>query len=88
MELHRRRKTVTEPEARYFMHQICNSLDYLHRNHIVHRDLKLGNLLLNDELQVKLGDFGLAARIGKTGERKMSVVSPFFSKYFKILYNF
>jgi polo-like kinase 1 len=79
---------VTEHEAYYFMHQICNLLDYLHRNHIVYRDLKLGNLLLNNELQVKLGVFGLAARISKTGERKMSVVSPFLDIFFKILYNF
>jgi polo-like kinase 1 len=72
MEMHRRRKTVSEPEVRYFMHQICLSLQYLHMNNIVHRDLKLGNLLLNDDLEIKVGDFGLAARIGRPGDRKMS----------------
>ena len=71
MEMHRRRKTVSEPEVRYFMHQICLALQYLHANSIVHRDLKLGNLLLNDDLEIKVGDFGLAAKISKQGDRKM-----------------
>jgi polo-like kinase 1 len=53
MELHKRRKAVTEPEARYFMHQIALGVKYLHDNKIIHRDLKLGNLFLNDEMEVK-----------------------------------
>lgn len=52
MELHKRRRAVTEPEARYFIHQIVLACDYLHSNKIIHRDLKLGNLFLNDEMQV------------------------------------
>ncbi|CAG0913972.1 unnamed protein product [Notodromas monacha] len=73
MELHRRRKTVTEPEARYFMHQMCDALKYLHESRVVHRDLKLGNLLLNDDLELKIADFGLATLIEKNGDRKMQV---------------
>ena len=37
---------------------------------MIHRDLKLGNLFLNDNLDVKLGDFGLATRVEIEGERK------------------
>lgn len=70
MELHRRRKAVTEPEARYFMKQILDGVGYLHRNEIIHRDLKLGNLFLDDNLHVKIGDFGLAAKLEFSGERK------------------
>ena len=70
MELHKRRKSLTEPEVRYYMHQILLGCYYLHQRKIIHRDLKLGNLLLNDDLQVKIGDFGLAARIEFDGERK------------------
>lgn len=46
---------------------------YLHDNSIIHRDLKLGNLFLNDELHVKIGDFGLATRIEYAGERKKTL---------------
>lgn len=51
MELHRRRKAVTEPETRYFMNQILLGCKYLHENKIIHRDLKLGNIFLNDDME-------------------------------------
>ena len=58
MELHKRRKAVTEPEARYFMKQIALGVKYLHDNNIIHRDLKLGNLFLSDEMDVSGGGNG------------------------------
>ena len=61
MELHKRRKAITEPETRYFLHQILLGCLYLHENKIIHRDLKLGNVFLNDNMEVKIGDFGLAS---------------------------
>ena len=70
MELHKRRKALTEPEVRFFMRQILLSVTYLHGQHVIHRDLKLGNLFLNDDLDIKLGDFGLATRVDFDGERK------------------
>lgn len=73
MELHKRRKALTEPETRFYMKQILNGVQYLHENRIIHRDLKLGNLFLNDDLQVKIGDFGLATRIEYDGERKKTL---------------
>ncbi len=39
-------------------------MSYLHDNDVLHRDLKLSNLLLNSEGKLKLADFGLARRIG------------------------
>ena len=70
MELHKRRRYVTEPEARYFIKHILEACTYLHAARIIHRDLKLGNLFLNDELEVKVGDFGLATQLDFDGERK------------------
>ena len=52
MELHKRRKAVTEPEARYFMNQILLGCKYVHETKIIHRDLKLGNIFLNDNMEV------------------------------------
>lgn len=54
MELHKRRKVVTDYECRYYIHQIVSGVKYLHDNRIIHRDLKLGNLFLNDDLHVKV----------------------------------
>lgn len=73
LELHKRRKAVTEPEARYFMMQLLKGVQYLHNNRIIHRDLKLGNIFLNDEMDLKIGDFGLATKIEFDGERKKTL---------------
>jgi len=73
MELHKRRKAITEPETRYFLHQILLGCLYLHDNKIIHRDLKLGNVFLNDLMEVKIGDFGLATKVDFDGERKRTL---------------
>uniref|UniRef100_A0A182INF7 polo kinase n=1 Tax=Anopheles atroparvus TaxID=41427 RepID=A0A182INF7_ANOAO len=73
MELHKRRKIITDYECRYYMHQVMTGVKYLHDRQIIHRDLKLGNLFLNDELHVKIGDFGLATKIEFEGERKKTL---------------
>ncbi|GLG98475.1 Serine/threonine-protein kinase polo [Gryllus bimaculatus] len=73
MEMQKRRKCLTEPEVRYFLHQILIGVDYLHKRNIIHRDLKLGNLFLNDNMEVRIGDFGLAAKVEYQGERKKTL---------------
>ncbi|RVE75949.1 hypothetical protein OJAV_G00004000 [Oryzias javanicus] len=73
LELHKRRKAVTEPEARYYMTQLLKGVHYLHTNKVIHRDLKLGNIFLNDDMEVKIGDFGLATKIEFDGERKKTL---------------
>jgi polo-like kinase 1 len=55
------------------MNQILDALKYLHTHRIIHRDLKLGNLFLNDKMEIKLGDFGLAAKLDFEGERKKTI---------------
>ncbi len=43
-----------------YFQQIISGLDHLHGNGVFHRDIKLENLLLDDELRVKIADFGLS----------------------------
>ena len=52
------------------MHQLLLGVKYLHENKMIHRDLKLENLLLNDDMKLKIGDFGLATKLDSTGEMK------------------
>jgi serine/threonine protein kinase len=58
-----KRKKLTVKETRYFIFQIVSALEYMHSNQVIHRDLTMGNIFLNENLEVKIGDFGLATKV-------------------------
>ena len=72
-EIHVRRKVFTELEVQCYIIQLVKALQYLHSHRIIHRDLKLGNLFLNDKMELKVGDFGLATKLDYDGEKKKTV---------------
>ena len=73
MDMLRRRRRFTDPEVRFLMVQLIGACHYMHTNQVIHRDLKLGNLFLDASMNVKVGDFGLAALIENPGERKKTI---------------
>ena len=60
-DLIKRRKRLHEVEARFYLNQLVKGMQYVHSMKVIHRDLKLGNLFLTERMNLKIGDFGLAA---------------------------
>ncbi|GLE06890.1 hypothetical protein PINS_up016559 [Pythium insidiosum] len=72
-DLLRRRKRLSEAEVRFYVRQLVEGLVYLHKNLVIHRDLKLGNLFLTADMRLKIGDFGLAALLADAFDRKRTL---------------
>lgn len=66
-ELLKHRGTVDYEECRFFIYGLAKALVYLKQNNVIHKDVKLHNIFLDGEMNVKLGDFGLASIDGIVG---------------------
>ena len=54
--------------CRYYGKQLVNALRFMHNNGVAHRDLKCENILLNENYELKISDFGFACPVsGQTG---------------------
>ena len=58
-ELNEKRR-LTELEIKHYCFELLLAIEYLHKMNIIHRDIKLSNVLLNENMEVRLCDFGLA----------------------------
>jgi len=72
-EMIKRRKRITEPETAYLMHQLLHAVKYMHAQLVIHRDLKLGNLFLDKNTNIKVGDLGLATRLESADEKRKTI---------------
>lgn len=71
--------------------QTCQALRYVHKQNLLHRDLKCQNKLLTRSGVVKLGGFGIARvrdRAGRTARKIRNLFCPFFFFFFFAVFNF
>jgi serine/threonine protein kinase len=68
-----RHRSFTDDAARYFLYQMLNALKYIHSANIIHRDIKPKNILLDNQYNLQICDFGLSRGIDNE--------YPFSSKY-------
>jgi len=73
------RKRISETEARGIFRQIVSAVHFLHKNRIVHRDLKLENILIDQNGDIKLADFGLSNNWNPNGLLYTFCGSPLYA---------
>ena len=61
----KKKKNLKEKKIQNIFFQICKGLNFLHINRILHRDIKLDNILLNDKEICKICDFGVSRFMAK-----------------------
>lgn len=59
---------LSNEHIKYFLYQILCGLKYIHSANVLHRDLKPSNLLINQDCELKIGDFGMARGLSSTPE--------------------
>jgi serine/threonine protein kinase len=64
----RKRRKLKEDAAKYVFRQVVEGLHYCHQKGIVHRDMKLDNLLLDESGAVKICDFGVSKQLTSSNE--------------------
>lgn len=76
-DLLRKHGCLSEEQARFYLAEVVVAVSELHQNDFVFRDLKLENILIDENGHVRLTDFGLAGKIhsGDAGERTIFDIS-------------
>mmetsp|Transcript_6662 Transcript_6662/g.16680 ORF Transcript_6662/g.16680 Transcript_6662/m.16680 type:complete len:659 (-) Transcript_6662:1541-3517(-) len=75
----RAKRKLDEVEARRLFIQMLGGLDYMHQKGLIHRDIKLDNLLLDSNHNIKIVDFGFSVKTAKGEKLKKACGSPSYA---------
>ncbi|XP_015249757.1 PREDICTED: mitogen-activated protein kinase 7 [Cyprinodon variegatus] len=70
-------QTLTPEHTRYFLYQLLRGLKYVHSANVIHRDLKPSNLLVNENCELKIGDFGMARGLSSHPEESYCFMTEY-----------
>ena len=88
---------IPEKDCKLWMKQLCNAVQYLHLKNIIHRDLKLENLLIDTNKNLKLCDFGFCKDVSKGSDElsktycgSKAYASPglYYQSFYLIIYSY
>ncbi|CCW61485.1 unnamed protein product [Phytomonas sp. EM1] len=65
--------SFTMRELQHILHQLTSAVEYMHMSNIIHRDIKLGNTMMDFKGNLKIGDFGFASKLNYPKERKIRI---------------
>jgi Neu-associated kinase len=70
------RRQLDENETRKYIRQIVSAVDHMHRSHVIHRDIKLQNFMLDQNNDIIIIDFGLSNSLDEKGFLTTQCGSP------------
>lgn len=68
---------LSNEHIRFFLYQIMRGLKYIHSGQVLHRDLKPSNLLINQNCELKIGDFGMARGLASDADEHGSFMTEY-----------
>ncbi len=64
----RKERYLSNEAAMVILYEVCRALKFAHDRHVIHRDIKPGNILISSDGEVKLADFGIATSADESGD--------------------
>uniref|UniRef100_A0A1A9W2K4 Protein kinase domain-containing protein n=1 Tax=Glossina brevipalpis TaxID=37001 RepID=A0A1A9W2K4_9MUSC len=77
----RDKKYLDEPQAKNLFKQLVSAVEYIHSKGVVHRDIKCENLLLDENWNIKLIDFGFARKDTRSSDNQVILSKTFCGSY-------
>ncbi|KAI6205164.1 hypothetical protein M3Y94_00761500 [Aphelenchoides besseyi] len=70
--------SLKEEWIAYICREVLNGLSHLHKHNVIHRDIKGQNVLLTDNAEIKLVDFGVSAQLDRTIGRRNTFIGTYY----------